>query len=100
EVADDAGAMRMLGTLRGIKRWSAQYVALRGLGRLGVFPVDDVGAHKHLAAWLGLPRLDAEATAALVRRWQPYAGLVYFHVLLRRLEEAGHLRIDTPAGSE
>ncbi|MDE2177647.1 MAG: DNA-3-methyladenine glycosylase 2 family protein [Xanthomonadaceae bacterium] len=97
EMADDAGAMRMLSTLRGIKRWSAQYVALRGLGRLGVFPVDDVGAHKHLAAWLGLPRLDAEATAALVQRWQPYAGLLYFHVLLKRLEEGGYLQTVAPA---
>ena len=90
--ADDAQALRLLSRLRGIKRWSAQYVALRGLGRLAVFPVDDVGAHKHLALWLGLPeRLDAQATQALVARWQPYAGMVYFHILLKRLEDAGQL---------
>lgn len=90
--ADDAQALRLLSLLRGIKRWSAQYVALRGLGRLAVFPVDDVGAHKHLALWLGLPeRLDARSTQALVTRWQPYAGMVYFHILLKRLEDAGQL---------
>ena len=97
EAIDDYAALRALSTLRGIKRWSAQYVSLRGLGRLGVFPVDDVGAHKHLAAWLGLPRLDADATAALVTRWQPFAGMVYFHLLLKRLEEGGHLQTVAPA---
>lgn len=91
--ADDGELLRRLCTLRGIKRWSSQYVALRGMGRLGVFPVDDVGAHKHLAAWLDLPaRLDAASTEALVSRWQPDAGLVYFHLLLRRLEAQGQIR--------
>ncbi|MDE2129264.1 MAG: DNA-3-methyladenine glycosylase 2 family protein [Betaproteobacteria bacterium] len=89
---DDAQVLRLLSRLHGIKRWSAQYVALRGLGRLTVFPVDDVGAHKHLALWLGLPeRLDAQSTQALMARWQPYAGMVYFHILLKRLKDAGHL---------
>lgn len=93
EQAGDAELLRQLCTLRGIKRWSSQYVALRGMGRLGVFPVDDVGAHKHLTAWLDLPaRLDAASTEALVSRWQPDAGLVYFHLLLRRLEAQGQIR--------
>jgi hypothetical protein len=31
--------------------------------------------------------LDYEHTKALLRRWQPYAGLVYLHLLLQYLEE-------------
>lgn len=93
EAFDDDAALGVLSILRGIKRWSAQYVGLRGLGRFGVFPVDDVSAHRHLAVWLGLPRLDAEATAVLVTRWQPFAWMVYFHLLLKRLEEGGHLQL-------
>lgn len=69
EAAPDAQVMQILSRLRGIKRWSAQYVALRGLGRLAVLPVDDVGAQKHLALWLGTPRLDAGALQQLARRW-------------------------------
>jgi DNA-3-methyladenine glycosylase II len=47
--------------LRGIGRWSAEYALLRGLGRLGVFPSDDVGARHNLARRLGLDRpLDYE----------------------------------------
>lgn len=96
DAASDAQAMQILSSLRGIKRWSAQYVALRGLGRLAVLPVDDVGAHKHLALWLGRPRLDAAAMQELAQRWQPAAGMVYFLLLLKRLDDQGVLGAPFP----
>ena len=78
--------------LRGVGRWTAEYVLLRGLGRLHVFPGDDVGAQKRLARWLGRPSaLDYAGVRRAVRRWQPYAGLVYFHLLLDGLSQAGAL---------
>ncbi len=87
EVADDAQALQALLSLRGVGRWSAQYALLRGLGRHRSFPVDDAGARKYLALWLGLPAaLAPQATEALIAPWQPCAGLVYFHLLLWRLE--------------
>ncbi len=39
--------------LRGVGRWTAEYVLLRGLGRLDMFPGDDVGARNRLALWVG-----------------------------------------------
>ena len=53
---DDAVIRRHLLELHGVGRWSTEYVLLRGLGRLGVFPGDDVGAQKGLARWLGRSR--------------------------------------------
>jgi DNA-3-methyladenine glycosylase II len=41
---DDTEASAQLRQLRGVGRWTAEYVLLRGLGRLQVFPGDDVGA--------------------------------------------------------
>ena len=32
-----------------------------------------------------------EAVMRVVSPWQPYAGLLYFHLLLDRLTEAGHI---------
>lgn len=88
----DGDVVSRLMSLNGIGRWSAEYVLLRGLGRLHVFPGDDVGARNNLARWLGLqPPLDYDAVARAVSRWQPYAGMVYFHLLLDRLEAAGQL---------
>jgi DNA-3-methyladenine glycosylase II len=76
--------------LRGVGRWSAEYVMLRGLGRLHVFPGDDVGAQKRLARWLGRSNpLDYAGVRKAVAPWRPYAGLVYFHLLLDGLSKAG-----------
>ena len=87
---DDDAATERLTSLRGIGRWTAEYVLLRGLGRLHVFPGDDVGAHNKLRHLLELDTpLDYEAVRQLVARWDPYAGVVYFHLLLESLSQAG-----------
>jgi len=87
---DDATVYAELLALRGVGRWSAEYVMLRGLGRLHVFPGDDVGAQKRLARWIGRSApLDYAGVREVVAPWQPYAGLVYFHLLLDGLSNAG-----------
>jgi DNA-3-methyladenine glycosylase II len=88
EADDDVSAR--LRELRGVGRWTAEYVLLRGLGRLHVFPGDDVGAQKRLARWLGRSSaLDYAGIRKAVARWNPYAGIVYFHLLLDGLSQAG-----------
>jgi DNA-3-methyladenine glycosylase II len=90
-LADDEVVSRLT-SVSGIGRWSAEYVLLRGLGRLHVFPGDDVGARNNLARWLGLESpLDYGAVRRAVSRWQPYAGMVYFHLLLDGLAAADEL---------
>ncbi len=93
---DDAAAVARLQELRGVGRWTAEYVLLRGLGRLEIFPGDDVGARRNLQRWLGLASpLDYEGVRRAVAAWYPYAGLVYFHLLLDRLAALGYL---SPSG--
>jgi DNA-3-methyladenine glycosylase II len=59
---------------------------------VNVFPGDDVGARKDLARWLDRRGpLDYDGVRASVRHWQPFAGLVYFHLLLANLVEHGTL---------
>lgn len=90
ENLDDREAVQALVQLHGIGRWSAEYALLRGLGRLHVFPGDDVGARNNLARWLDRRgALDYAGVQAAVRPWQPFAGLVYFHLLLANLAESG-----------
>ena len=92
ETLDDREAIQTLLRLRGVGRWTAEYALLRGFGRLHVFPGDDVGARNNLARWLGLrDSLDYAGVQAAVRHWQPFAGLVYFHLLLANLAERGDL---------
>ena len=49
---DNQVALERLVKLKGVGRWTAEYVLLRGLGRLDIFPGDDVGARKKLAQFL------------------------------------------------
>lgn len=83
-------ALDLLLTIRGIGRWSAEYVLLRGLGRLNVFPGDDVGAQNNLQR---LFQLDTKPDYGKIRdltlRWSPFEGLVYFHLLLEKLKLKG-----------
>jgi DNA-3-methyladenine glycosylase II len=92
EGLEDAAATELLISLRGIGRWTAEYVLLRGLGRLHVFPGDDVGAHNKLRHLFGIDTpLDYESAQELVARWRPYAGVVYFHLLLDSLSRTNLL---------
>jgi DNA-3-methyladenine glycosylase II len=87
---EDGAVMKRLTGLRGVGRWTAEYVLLRGLGRLHIFPGDDVGAHNKLRHLFGIDTaLDYDAVHRLMARWQPYAGVVYFHLLLDSLSRAG-----------
>ncbi len=90
EHLDDETAIERLTSLYGIGRWTAEYVLLRGLGRLHVFPGDDVGARNKLKRFFDIEQpLDYDGIARLLARWRPYAGIIYFHLLLDSLTEAG-----------
>lgn len=92
QIFSDEAAVAELCRLRGVGRWTAEYILLRGLGRLHVFPGDDVGARNNLCRWLGLSeRLDYEDVARVLKRWKHFGGLIYFHLLLDKLATGGHL---------
>ncbi len=88
--SDDKEAVARLCELKGVGRWTAEYVLLRGLGRAHVFPADDVGARNNLQRWLALPgTMTYNNTREALSRWNGYGGLVYFHLLLKSLTEKG-----------
>jgi len=95
ENLESEAAAAHLRQLRGVGRWSAEYVLLRGLGRLDVFPGDDVGARTNLQRWLDLREpLDYAQVWNSIAPWRAYGGLIYFHLLLRRLAEAGYINVE------
>lgn len=68
-----------LDAVPGIGPWTAAVIALRGLGRLDVFPPGDAGARRTLAHLLGQPApLTAAQEADLLARLGPTRGLLYF----------------------
>jgi DNA-3-methyladenine glycosylase II len=90
---NDLEAAEALREINGVGRWTAEYVLLRGLGRLSVFPGDDVGAQNNLQWFLSLKeRPDYETIQRIMRRWKPYGGFVYFHFLIWKLWDKGFLQ--------
>jgi DNA-3-methyladenine glycosylase II len=96
---DDQSAISRLMELKGIGRWSAEYILLRGLGRLNVFPRDDIAAAKNLRQWLGIrPEREPfgyDQIRVVLKKWHPFEGLVYFHLLLASVARRGW--VDSPA---
>lgn len=90
---DDQAAADRLMQLKGIGRWSAEYILLRALGRLNVFPGDDIAAAKNLSEWLGIrgerSQFGYDEIRTTLKEWAPFQGLVYFHLLLANLARRG-----------
>jgi hypothetical protein len=62
-----------------------------------MFPGDDVGARNNLRKWLGAPEpLDYEGVRSVLGRWRPFGGMIYFHLLLDRLADAGCVTAPAP----
>ena len=89
---DTAEALDRLIALKGVGRWTAQYILLRGLGRLDVFPADDVGSQNKMQQWLRRKqRPDYEQMYRILAPWRPYRGLIYFYLLLNHQSRLGLL---------
>jgi DNA-3-methyladenine glycosylase II len=82
EAASTEDAIDRLCELRGIGRWSASVVMLRGFGRLDTFPGGDSGVARALRELSGDPQIDEQA---VLEELGPVRGMLYFHLLLGRL---------------
>lgn len=80
-------AAALLWGIKGIGPWTAAVILLRGLGRLDVFPANDTSVARNLAlvAGGGVP-LDVGAVLTILG---PERGMLYYHLLLARLEARG-----------
>lgn len=65
-------------TLPGIGPWTANYIAMRGLGERDAFPADDLGLQRAAAADGG--RLTATQLAGMAERWRPWRAYAALHL--------------------
>jgi DNA-3-methyladenine glycosylase II len=70
----------------GIGPWTAAVIALRGYGRLDIFPMKDSGVARTLKDLSGDPDVDA---AAILTTLGDQRGMLYYHLLLGRLAARG-----------
>ena len=81
-----ADAAALLGGIKGIGPWTASVILLRGLGRLDVFPMNDSSVARNLALVTGAAPIDIAGT---LQALSPQQGMLYYHLLLARLEARG-----------
>ena len=73
---------------RGIGPWTAAVVALRGFGRLDIFPMRDSGVARTLRELSGDEHVDADA---ILDALGDQRGMLYYHLLLGRLAARGEI---------
>jgi DNA-3-methyladenine glycosylase II len=76
----DERIVEQLTQVRGIGRWTAQMFLIFSLGRLDVFPHDDLGVRVAIRNHYGLADLPDKQTAlAIAARWRPYATVASWY---------------------
>lgn len=84
----DAEVIQHLTHVKGIGRWTAEMFLIFALGRLDVFPVDDLGIRKAIQRAYGYKRMPAPGTMHRhARKWVPYRSIATWY-LWRSLDAA------------
>ncbi len=88
-------AAAALQQIKGIGPWTAAVILLRGLGRLDVFPLNDTSVARNVRIVAGAVSVDVPATLAAL---EPCQGMLYYHLLLGRLEARGEIPDSSASG--
>ncbi len=76
----DEQVIEQLTQVKGIGRWTAQMFLIFALGRLDVFPHDDLGVRAAIRNRYGLQDLpDKETSHAIAAPWRPYATVASWY---------------------
>ena len=76
----DERVIEQLTTVKGIGRWTAQMFLIFALGRLDVFPHDDLGVRSAIRNRYELDELpDKETSCAIAESWRPYASVASWY---------------------
>lgn len=77
---DDEAVIEELIQVRGIGRWTAQMFLIFGLGRVDVFPPDDLGVRAAIRNEYGLTETPSIADANEIgAAWSPYASIASWY---------------------
>lgn len=76
----DEDAIEHLTQVMGIGRWTAQMFLIFSLGRLDVFPHDDLGVRSSMRELYGLQELpDKHQCCAIAESWKPFSSIATWY---------------------
>ena len=101
----DERIVEQLTQVKGIGRWTAQMFLIFSLGRLDVFPHDDLGVRTAIRNRYGLADLPDKQTAlAIAAPWRPYASVASWYCWrtldLKREDGQGGERVSDVSGAD
>ncbi len=77
----DEEALKGLGEIKGVGRWTAEIVLMRGLGRPDIFPAGDLGLQAAVQELWGLPERPPEkAVREIAERWAGWRSYAAFYL--------------------
>lgn len=77
----DDEVIAQLVQVHGIGRWTAEMFLIFSLGRLDVFPVDDLGVRMGVKRLFELPELPSKTeTLELSGKWRPFGSIAAWHL--------------------
>ena len=88
---DDEGVIAELVQVKGIGRWTAQMFLIFSLGRMDVFPEDDLGIKNAIKKVYELDALpERQLAREIAAPWRPFASVASWY-LWRALENTGNV---------
>ncbi|OPX69985.1 MAG: 3-methyl-adenine DNA glycosylase II [Methanoregulaceae archaeon PtaB.Bin056] len=94
EIHDSQRIIGELCEIRGVGRWTAEFVLLRGMHRLDTIPADDLGVKRAIGrVYCPGQRISADQARAIAERWGAWKGLAAYYLLTAE-HEGQSRRID------
>jgi len=82
----DESVAAELTKIKGIGRWSAEYVLIRGMGRVNSLPADGLGIQRAVSeAYFGGKRIESKDVRRVLDKFAPYSGIAAFYLLYHLL---------------
>jgi len=79
---DDNSAIDALMQIRGVGRWTAEYVLIRGLGRYNSLPADDLGIQRVVSeAYFHGKKVTSADVRKILRKFAPCSGIAAFYLM-------------------
>jgi DNA-3-methyladenine glycosylase II len=80
-LADDS-AIDALMQIRGVGRWTAEYVLIRGMGRINSLPADDMGIQRAVSeAYFHGGKVTSMDVRRIMRKFAPCSGIAAFYLM-------------------
>ncbi len=79
---DDESVIIELTKIKGVGQWTAEYVLIRGMGRVNSLPADDLGIQRAVSlAYFNGKKISSKTVRKVLGKFAPYSGVAAFYLM-------------------